>query len=86
MRWTVRVYYLAVPRRLTELAAVLALAADTGHGAPYEHQLRATVLAGRIVEARRAGRFTAVDDLRKVKGIGAKTLEKVRPFAKVTDR
>ena len=30
--------------------------------------------------------ITAVDDLRKVKGIGAKTLEKVRPFAKVGDR
>jgi HD-GYP domain-containing protein (c-di-GMP phosphodiesterase class II) len=44
----VRVYDLAVPRRLTELAATLALAADTGHGAPYEHQLRVTVLAGRI--------------------------------------
>ncbi|MGL4550673.1 MAG: ComEA family DNA-binding protein [Gemmataceae bacterium] len=40
------------------------------------------VLAGRIVEARP---FRAVDDLRKVKGVGAKTLEKVRPFVTVTD-
>src|SRR5690242_17988760 len=37
-------------RPLTELSATLSLAADMGHGAPYEHQLRVTVLAGRIAE------------------------------------
>ncbi|NBO91008.1 MAG: hypothetical protein EBV06_01635 [Planctomycetia bacterium] len=41
------------------------------------------VLAGRIMETRRTGRFTSVDDLRRVKGIGPKTLERVRPLVKV---
>lgn len=41
------------------------------------------VLAGRIVEARKAKPFTSVDDLRKVKGIGPKTLEKLRPHVEV---
>lgn len=37
-------------------------------------------LAGRIVLARGTERFKAVDDLRRVKGIGAKTLDNLRPF------
>lgn len=37
-------------------------------------------LAGRIVEAReRRGPFSSVDDLRRVRGIGRSTLERVRP-------
>jgi competence protein ComEA len=41
------------------------------------------VLAARIVEARKARPFTAVADLRTVKGIGAKTLAKIAPYAVV---
>lgn len=41
------------------------------------------VLAGRIMEARRAEAFRRVDDLRRVRGIGAKTLEKLRPHVTV---
>jgi competence protein ComEA len=37
-------------------------------------------LAGRIVLARGTDRFKSVDDLRRVKGIGAKTLDNLRPF------
>lgn len=40
-------------------------------------------LAGRIVEQRRKQPFAAVEDLRKVKGIGPKTLDGVRPFVTV---
>lgn len=40
-------------------------------------------LAARIVAARREKRFASLDDLRRVKGIGAKTLEKIRPHARV---
>ena len=41
------------------------------------------VLARRIVEDReRHGPFASVDDMRRVKGIGAKTLEKLRPLLK----
>ncbi len=36
-------------------------------------------LARRIVEARRVAPFRSVDDLRRVRGIGVKTLEKLRP-------
>jgi competence protein ComEA len=38
------------------------------------------VLAGRIVLARGAERFRTPDDLRRVKGIGPKTLDGLRPF------
>ena len=38
------------------------------------------VLAARILQARP---FKAVDDLRRVKGIGAKTLEKLRPHVRI---
>lgn len=38
-------------RPLTDLAAVLSLAGDLGHGAPLEHQLRVAVLARRIADA-----------------------------------
>jgi competence protein ComEA len=38
-------------------------------------------LAQRIVESRkRSGPFTSIDDLRRVGGIGEKTLEKMRPY------
>jgi competence protein ComEA len=40
-------------------------------------------LATRILDARRDKPFRAVDDLRRVKGVGAKTLEKLRPFVEV---
>lgn len=39
-------------------------------------------IAGRIVSDRsERGPFASVDELRRVKGIGAATLERVRPFA-----
>lgn len=38
-------------------------------------------LAGRIVAERAKAPFTSIDDLRRVKGIGAKKLEKLRPYA-----
>lgn len=41
------------------------------------------VLAAAIVAARRERRFDTVDDLRRVKGIGAKTLDALRPFVTV---
>lgn len=42
------------------------------------------VLARRIVDDRtERGPFQSVDDLRRVKGIGAKTLEKLRPLVRV---
>jgi competence protein ComEA len=41
-------------------------------------------LAGRIIEHRQAnGPFRAVEDLTKVRGIGPKTLDKLRPRVKV---
>ena len=36
--------------------------------------------AGRIVVEREKKPFASVEDLRRVSGIGAKTLEKLRPF------
>lgn len=41
------------------------------------------VLAAAIAAARREKRFETVDDLRRVKGIGAKTLDALRPFVTV---
>ena len=42
------------------------------------------VLAQRIIDYRSAnGTFSTVDELTKVKGIGAKTLEKLKPYATV---
>jgi competence protein ComEA len=40
-------------------------------------------MAQRIVDERQKGRFKTVDDLRRVTGIGAKTLEKLRPHVTV---
>ena len=41
-------------------------------------------LAQRIIDYRSAnGPFSTVDELTKVKGIGAKTLEKLKPYATV---
>jgi competence protein ComEA len=40
-------------------------------------------LAPRIVEARQVQPFRTVDDLRRVKGIGAKTLEAIRPYFQI---
>lgn len=42
------------------------------------------VLADRILEDRAAnGPFTSIDDLQRVRGIGPKTVEKLRPWLKV---
>lgn len=41
------------------------------------------VLAQRIIDARQTRPFSSVDDLRRVKGIGEKTLEKLKPFVTV---
>jgi competence protein ComEA len=40
--------------------------------------------AKRIIEHRVKEKFASVDDLRKVKGFGAKKLEKLKPFLTVT--
>jgi competence protein ComEA len=41
------------------------------------------VMAAAIAAARREKRFETVDDLRRVKGLGAKTLDALRPFVTV---
>jgi competence protein ComEA len=41
------------------------------------------VLSQRIIEERNRARFRSVDELRRVKGIGPKTLENLRPFVTV---
>lgn len=42
------------------------------------------ILAQRIIDYRKAnGSFSSVDELTKIKGIGEKTLEKLRPYATV---
>lgn len=43
-------------------------------------------LAQRIVEARTKQHFRSVDDLRRVRGIGAKTLERLRPHVVIVER
>ena len=43
-------------------------------------------LAGRIVQYRATAPFASVEDLRKVKGIGAKTLDAIRPFIVVAKK
>lgn len=42
-------------------------------------------LSKRIVEAREDRPFSSVEDLRRVKGIGPKTLENLKPFVECTD-
>jgi competence protein ComEA len=44
------------------------------------------VTAARIVAARKQKPFESVDDLRRVPGIGAKTLEKLRPYLTVSKK
>jgi competence protein ComEA len=41
-------------------------------------------LAQRIVAGRAQTPFKSVEELRRIKGIGLKTLERIRPFVKVT--
>ena len=41
------------------------------------------VLAQRILDTRAVKPFAAVEDLRRVSGIGLKTLDKLRPFVTV---
>lgn len=41
-------------------------------------------LAQRILAGREQTRFKSVEELRRIKGIGLKTLERIRPFVKVT--
>jgi competence protein ComEA len=42
------------------------------------------VMAGRILDDRRErGRFRSVDDLMRVRGVGPKTLEKIRPYLRI---
>ena len=41
------------------------------------------VLAGRILEARDAERFSSIDDLRRVRGMGRAKIERLRPFLTV---
>jgi competence ComEA-like helix-hairpin-helix protein len=43
-------------------------------------------LAARIVEARDARPFTSVEDLRRVRGLGQSTLERMRPLVTVDPR
>src|SRR5262245_50735353 len=43
------------------------------------------VMAAKIIEERNKGLFRSPDDLRRVKGIGPKTMEKLRPFV-TTDK
>lgn len=42
------------------------------------------VTAAKIVTVRQERRFSSVDDLKRVKGIGTKILESLKPFAKVS--
>jgi len=42
------------------------------------------VMSQRIVDRRQVEPFQQVDDLRKVPGIGVKTLEKLKPYVRVT--
>lgn len=44
-----------------------------------------SITAQRIIEERQKGTFKSVDDLRRVSGIGPAKLERLRPFAKVTN-
>jgi competence protein ComEA len=45
------------------------------------------VLAKRVLDHRASiGRFQTVEDLLAVKGIGPKTLERIRPFVMISDQ
>ena len=71
-----------MPKKISELASPI----DINHASAEELQrlpgIGAT-LSERIVDARRQGSFKKVDDLRRVSGIGAKTLDRLRPFVTV---
>jgi competence protein ComEA len=43
-------------------------------------------LAARIIVEREKQPFSSVEDLRRVSGVGAKTLEKIRPWVKITPK
>lgn len=64
--------------------ATAALRVSINHAAAAELELLpgvGPVLAGRIVEERQAhGPFRSIEDLQRVRGIGAKTADKLRPF------
>ena len=42
-------------------------------------------LSQRILDERAKARFKSIDDLRRVPGIGAKTLEKLRPYVTIEE-
>jgi len=66
----------------------LGLKIDINHASAAELQQLPSVgpvLSERIIEAREKTPFKSVDELRRVSGIGAKTLEKLRPFVTVED-
>lgn len=44
------------------------------------------VMAQRIIDQRKAEKFKRVEDLEKVKGIGPKSIQNLRPFVRVTGR
>jgi competence protein ComEA len=69
-------------RKETQLAGPI----DVGRATAEELQRLPGIgpkMAQRIVDERQKGRFKTVDDLRRVSGIGAKTLEKLRPYVTV---
>lgn len=73
------------PRRHPAMASVAPRLVDVNQATAEELALLPGIgpsIAGRIVSDRsQRGSFASVDELRRVKGIGAATLERVRPFA-----
>lgn len=78
-------------RQLASVSAQLALRdgnpLELNHASAHDLELLPGLgpnLARRIVEARgHRGRFTNLEELRSVRGIGARTLERLRPFLRV---